>query len=80
MPVDFPRRQECLPDETPKSAFDEFLRSKTLHDGQIKIEIADWSAVPEDLTLNSEMKEILGRAIGELPPSYLSVVKTPVGQ
>jgi RNA polymerase sigma-70 factor, ECF subfamily len=55
-------------------SLDQFLAVKRRHDGQVKIEIADWSGVPEDQALQSEMKEMLGRAIGELPEAYRSVI------
>ena len=37
-------------------------------------EIADWSNLPEDRVLQSELKEVLEKAIGELPESYRSVI------
>jgi RNA polymerase sigma-70 factor (ECF subfamily) len=42
--------------------------------GHVKIQIADWSALPEDQVLQSEMKATLERAIGELPEFYRSVL------
>ena len=42
--------------------------------GQARIQIADWSALPEDQALQAEMKHTLERAIGELPESYRSVI------
>lgn len=38
------------------------------------IEIADWSALPEDLALSRELREELSRAIAGLPDSYRAVV------
>jgi RNA polymerase sigma-70 factor (ECF subfamily) len=38
------------------------------------IEIADWTQVPEKDLLRQELREVLGRAIGELPDVYRSVV------
>jgi len=55
-------------------SLDQIMPVKTRRDGNVKIEIADWSGVPEDQMLQSEMKEILGRAIGELPETYRSVI------
>ena len=55
-------------------SLDQFLPVKRRHDGQVRIEIADWSGVPEDQALQSEMKEMLGRAINELPEAYRSVI------
>jgi RNA polymerase sigma-70 factor (ECF subfamily) len=38
------------------------------------IEIADWSALPDDLLLGSEMRQALTDAIQRLPETYRSVV------
>jgi len=38
------------------------------------LEIADWSSLPDDLLLDSELREALGSAIGRLPEIYRSVV------
>lgn len=55
-------------------SLDELMPSKTREDGQVKLEIADWSGLPEDRVLESEMKQLLGRAIAELPEIYKSVI------
>ena len=41
---------------------------------QVRIEIADWSSLPDGKALQSEMKELLEKAIRELPETYRSVV------
>jgi RNA polymerase sigma-70 factor, ECF subfamily len=55
-------------------SLDEFV--PVVHgDGQHRhIEIADWSALPSDTLLRSELKEHLDDAIASLPDSYKSVV------
>jgi len=50
-------------------SLDQFLPAK----GE-KLEIADWSVLPEQGALDAEMKQALHRAIRELPDSYRSVV------
>ncbi len=55
-------------------SLEEFLPAKSQEDGRLKLEIADWSAVPEDQAQRSEMKALLERAIRELPAIYRSVV------
>jgi RNA polymerase sigma-70 factor, ECF subfamily len=55
-------------------SLEEFMPAKSSEDGQVKIQIADWSGLPEDQLLRSEMKQLLGRAIGELPETYRSVI------
>ena len=39
-----------------------------------RIEIADWTSLPENLLLDAELRNALKRAIGELPEIYRSVV------
>jgi RNA polymerase sigma-70 factor, ECF subfamily len=45
------------------------------HDGQqVKIEIADWSGLPDREVLRTELRGVLHRAITELPEIYRSVI------
>jgi RNA polymerase sigma-70 factor (ECF subfamily) len=39
-----------------------------------KLEIADWSALPENRILNDELREVLHTSIAELPDIYKSVL------
>lgn len=55
-------------------SLDQLMPVKTREDGQMKIEIADWSALPEDLLLQAELRDTLSAAIGELPEGYRSVI------
>jgi RNA polymerase sigma-70 factor, ECF subfamily len=55
-------------------SLDQLMPSKTHEDGQMKLEIADWSGLPDDRLLQSEMKQLLGRAIAGLPEIYKSVI------
>jgi RNA polymerase sigma-70 factor (ECF subfamily) len=41
---------------------------------QVRLEIADWSSLPDGKALQSEMKVLLETAIRELPETYRSVV------
>jgi RNA polymerase sigma-70 factor (ECF subfamily) len=55
-------------------SLDEFLPVKN-HDGdQVRIEIADWSALPEERAQQVEMRKMLESAIRELPEIYRSVI------
>jgi RNA polymerase sigma-70 factor (ECF subfamily) len=55
-------------------SLDDFL-PQTDHEGRhVKLQIADWSGLPEDQVLQSEMRQVLDRAIGELPENYRSVI------
>ncbi len=55
-------------------SLDEFLPAMNHEGGHAKIEIADWSRLPDRQMLQSEMKEVLARAISELPENYRSVI------
>jgi len=74
-------RNECLMKRR-KSIFapsrelslEELMPAKNLENGQMRIEIADWSPLPEDQVLQAELKEVLALAIGELPENYRSVI------
>ena len=55
-------------------SLDDFL-PRMDHEGRhVKLQIADWSGLPDDQLLQSEMKQMLDRAIGELPENYRSVI------
>ncbi len=55
-------------------SLDDFLPA-TGHDGErLKLQIADWSQLPDGRMLQSEMRNALGQAIGELPENYRSVI------
>jgi RNA polymerase sigma-70 factor (ECF subfamily) len=74
-------RNACLMKRR-KSAFapsrelslDEFLPASNDGGGHAKMEIADWSRLPDRQALDAEMKEALARAIGGLPDNYRAVI------
>jgi RNA polymerase sigma-70 factor (ECF subfamily) len=55
-------------------SLDELMRARSHEDGRVKLDIADWSSLPDARILQSELKDVLERAIGELPEIYRSVV------
>jgi RNA polymerase sigma-70 factor (ECF subfamily) len=55
-------------------SLDEFMPAKHPDGDQVRLEIADWSSVPDGKALQSEMKALLEKAIRELPETYRSVV------
>jgi RNA polymerase sigma-70 factor (ECF subfamily) len=55
-------------------SLDEFMPSKQGDGDRVRMEIADWSALPEGKALQSEMRELLEKAIRELPEAYRSVI------
>ena len=74
-------RNECLMKRR-KSRFaparelslDEFMPAKAGTGDAVRIEIADWSALPDAQALDSEMRGLLERAIRELPETYRAVI------
>lgn len=50
----------------------ELMPSRT-GSGDREVEIADWSAVPEDLAANAELRTALNQAVAALPDHYKSV-------
>lgn len=55
-------------------SLDEFLPATRDQGGRIKLEIADWSRLPDDQLLQSEMSAALEQAISNLPEIYRSVM------
>ena len=55
-------------------SLDEFLPTMDHAGGHGKLQIADWSSLPDDRMLRSELKGALEQAIGELPENYRSVM------
>ncbi|MDE3196878.1 MAG: sigma-70 family RNA polymerase sigma factor [Acidobacteriota bacterium] len=74
-------RNECLMKRrksvfapTQEISLDQLMPAKNHDDGAVKIEIADWSKLPEDEVLQAELRERLKAAITELPDNYRSVI------
>jgi RNA polymerase sigma-70 factor (ECF subfamily) len=55
-------------------SLDDFLPQMDYKGGHVKLQIADWSGLPDDLLLQSEMKQVIDRAISALPENYRSVI------
>ncbi len=55
-------------------SLDDFLPAIDHQGGHAKLQIADWSGLPDRLILQSEMKQVLDQAISELPENYKSVI------
>jgi RNA polymerase sigma-70 factor (ECF subfamily) len=68
------RKSVFAPTSAQELSLDELMPSRSSHDGQMKIEIADWSHVPEDEALKAEMKTELDAAIRALPEIYRSAI------
>lgn len=55
-------------------SLDDFMPTIDHQDGHAKLQIADWSGLPDRQILQTEMKHVLDRAIGGLPENYKSVI------
>jgi len=55
-------------------SLDDFLPALDHEAGHVKLQIADWSEVPDRQVLQSEMKQVLDTAISALPENYRTVI------
>lgn len=68
------RKSVFAPSTAQEISLDELMPSKKERDGNMKMEIADWSHLPENQALESEMKRELEAAIRQIPEIYRSVM------
>ena len=55
-------------------SLDDFMPAIDHRDGPAKLQIADWSGLPDRQILQSEIKHVLDQAISGLPENYKSVL------
>jgi len=55
-------------------SLDDFLPALDHEGGHAKLQIADWSRLPDRQVLQSELKAVLDGAIGALPENYRAVI------
>ena len=55
-------------------SLDDFIPAMDHEGSHAKLQIADWSRLPDRQVLQSELKQVLDRAIGALPVNYRSVI------
>ena len=55
-------------------SLDDFMPAIDHHGGHARLQIADWSGLPDRRILQSEMKRVLDQAIGALPENYKTVI------
>lgn len=65
------RKSLFAPTAAQEISLDDLMPAKDAHQ---RIEIADWSQVPEDQALRAELKRTLDEAIGALPEMYKAVI------
>ncbi len=70
----FMKRRKSVFAPTQELSLEEFLPHTTGDGGGRKLEIADWSALPEEQTLQGELRDVIHRAIRELPEIYRAVI------
>lgn len=68
------KRRKSIYAPTTELSLEELMPARSNENGQTKIQLADWSRLPEDQALQSQMNGLLGRAIAELPENYRSVL------
>lgn len=66
------RKSVFAPDH--ELSLDDLRPALSGEDGRRKLEIADWSALPDERLLQGELKEALGAAISNLPENYRVVL------
>lgn len=55
-------------------SLEQFLPHADHDGGEVQLQIADWSALPETQVLRSELRAVLEEAISQLPDIYRSVI------
>ena len=68
------RRSVFAPSSSQEISLDSLMPGRDGQNGSIKLEIADWSRLPEDQVLQAEMHRELRKAIRDLPELYRAVV------
>ncbi len=68
------RRSQFAPTPRQELSLDDYIPALDGDGGQVKLQIADWSVLPEDRVLRAELRQVLDRAIAALPDTYRSVV------
>lgn len=68
------KRRKSVFAPTQELSLDDFLPAMGNDGEHVKIQIADWSALPDDQLLRTELGRVLREAIGELPDLYRSVI------
>lgn len=68
------KRRKSVFAPTQELSLDDLRPALNQEGGEAKLQIADWSRLPDRQVLQSEMKHVLDQAIGELPETYKSVL------
>ena len=68
------KRRKSVYAPSQELSLDEFMPAIDHQGGHARLQIADWSGLPDRQILQSEMKHVLDQAIGALPENYKSVI------
>jgi RNA polymerase sigma-70 factor, ECF subfamily len=68
------RRSLFAPSAKQEISLDSLMPARYGKDGQVKLEIADWSRLPEDQAMQAEAQRELRKAIRDLPELYRAVI------
>jgi RNA polymerase sigma-70 factor (ECF subfamily) len=68
------KRRKSVFAPTQELSIDDFLPHSQPDGEHRKLEIADWSALPDDQVLRSELRQVIDEAIQELPEIYRAVI------
>ena len=68
------KRRKSVFAPTQELSLDELMPARGQAGGERKLEIADWSSLPETAVLRAELKAVLEDAIGGLPEIYKTVL------
>jgi RNA polymerase sigma-70 factor (ECF subfamily) len=66
------RRSQYAP--STELSLDEFMPALEGNGGKMKLQIADWSSLPDDRLLQAELRRVLDQAIASLPENYRMVI------
>jgi RNA polymerase sigma-70 factor (ECF subfamily) len=66
------RRSQYAPSK--ELSLDEFMPALERNGGEVKLQIADWSSLPDDRLLQAELRRVLDQAIAGLPENYRMVI------
>jgi RNA polymerase sigma-70 factor (ECF subfamily) len=68
------KRRKSVFAPTQELSLDDLLPHSEQEGGHRKLEIADWSALPDDQVLRAELRDVIRQAIQELPEIYRAVI------
>lgn len=70
----FMKRRKSVFAPAQELSLEQFLPRSDHEGGELRLQIADWSALPDTQMLRAELRQVLDQAIAELPEIYRSVM------